>query len=110
MTPNTAHILHLFGFEQIAPDRKCPGTTRWHYSKTAAHVLIDLPENTTVHDIREALVAYGAACARAETREQYKRFLLTFGISPTDDNLPPFLLDTEGAPLIEPSETENREP
>jgi hypothetical protein len=107
MTPNAAHILALFGFEQIAPDRKRPGTTRWHYSKTAANVLIDLPEDAGAHDIREALVSYGAACAREETRQQYKRFLLTFGISPSDDNLPPFLLDTEGAPLLEPSNSPN---
>jgi hypothetical protein len=105
MTPSALDILHLFGFEQIAPDRKRPDTTRWHYSKTAANVLIDLPEDAAAHDIREALVSYGAACAREETRQQYKRFLLTFGISPSDDNLPPFLLDPEGAPLIEPAES-----
>jgi hypothetical protein len=105
MSPSALHILHLCKFEQIPADPKRPGTTRWHYSKTAANVLIDLPEDAGAHDIREALVGYGAACAREETRQQYKRFLLTFGISPSDDNLPPFLLDTEGAPLIEPAES-----
>lgn len=107
MSPSALHILHLCEFEQIPADRKRPGTTRWHYSKTSANVILDLPEDAVAHDIREALVAYGAAGAREETRQQYKRFLLTFGISPSDDNLPPFLLDPEGAPLLEPSESPN---
>lgn len=103
MSPNAAHILHLFEFDQLPPDRKQPEVTRWHYSKTAANVFLELHEDATAHDIRDALVSYGARCARVETREQYKRFLLTFGANPTDANLPPFLLDHEGAPLLEPS-------
>lgn len=103
MTPNAAHILHLFEFEQLPPDRKQPDVTRWHYSKSCPDVLLELHEDATAHDVRDALVSYGARCARVETREQYKRFLLTFGMSPTDANLPPFLLDDEGAPLLEPS-------
>jgi hypothetical protein len=105
MNSNALHILKLFGFEEIPPDRKQPEVTRWHYSKSCPDVLLELHEDATVHDVRDALVSYGA---RVETREQYKRFLLTFGASPTDANLPPFLLDPEGAPLLEPtSETEN---
>lgn len=111
MSPHAAHILHLFEFEQIAPDPKRPEIARWIYTKTAGNIFLELPQDANAHDIREALVSYGARCARVETRQQYKRFLLTFGASPTDANLPSFLLDPEGAPLIEPpSETENREP
>lgn len=68
---------------------------RWISQERLPHILItigpDDPQDVT--QIIHAIYRTGACDAREETRTQYKRFLITFGMSPTDANLPPFLLD-----------------
>lgn len=84
MSPNAAHILVLFGFEELPPHKSRPQVTRWHYARTLPQCYIELPANATPHDIRDALVNYGS-------------------VLPITKPVPETLLDNEGAPLIEPT-------
>lgn len=73
MSPQARQILEQLGFKEVPPDKKRPGFTRYLCRDVLPDILIELPEDAVVTDVREAIFCAGGSMQRDRTREAWSK-------------------------------------